>query len=551
VKGSQLRSTLRNLAAGVVGVTLALTASGCVQSERDDADGDSSGGTFVYATTGDPVSLDPAFIQDMTSGLVGGQIFEGLTGVKAGTAEAEPRLATDWEVSDDSSSYDFTLREGVTFQDGTAFDAEAVCFNFDRWYNLPKTAQSANFAYYYSYFFHGFATGETKDFAIYDSCTATSDHKVSITLEQPFPGLIDALTMPQFAMQSPIALEKYQDDSAANPNTTDYATAHPVGTGPFSFASWDRGKQVVLERNDDYWGETAKIDRLVFLNTPDTKARVAALRNGEVNGADSISPTDLESLESEGYGIAERAPFTLAFLGFNQKRKPLDDKRVREAIAHAIDRSALIAATYPDGTTEANQFLPEGMQGWNEGVTTYDYDPERAKQLIEEAGVVGETIELNYQSGGGNACMPAPEDTLNVLRTQIEAIGLKAEPVAIPRSEYGNRIYGTADHGLEMSCWIGQVNLADSFLGLAFGFPSGEFGLDDPDLYQDLAEAQKVSSAEEQEQVYAELSDRIMRDILPGVPFASSPSFVGLDDTVSGFEASPIGQEMFNTVTLD
>lgn len=536
----------RRTGLSALALVAAVTATGCVESQRN-ADG--SGGTFVYATGSDPTSLDPAFTTDIATGLVAGQVFEGLTGVKPGTVEVEPRLATDWEVGDNARSYTFTLRDGVTFQDGTPFDAEAVCFNFDRWYHLPKAAQSANFAYYYGYFFHGFATGPTSDKAIYDSCEA-ADGRATVRLKQPFAGMIDALTMPQFAMQSPTALKKYQNDGAANPNTTAYSTAHPVGTGPFSFVSWERGKQVELRRYDDYWGEKASVDRVVIMPMADQKERVAALRNGEVHGANSLSPTDVAPLEKEGFTVETRTPFTLAFLGFNQKRKPMDDVRVRQAIAHAIDREALLRSTMPEGTIEANQFLPEGMQGWTEGVLTYDHDPEKARALLEEAGAVGARIEFNYQSGGGNECLPAPEDTLNLLRKQIEAVGLVLDPVAIPRAEYSDRIYGTDDHGMEMSCWIGQVNVADSFLGLGFGFPSPEWGFDDPKLFADLAAAQTVPTLDEQSAVYEELSARIM-EILPGVPFASAPSSIGLDPNVSGFQPSPIGQEIFNTVSLD
>jgi peptide/nickel transport system substrate-binding protein len=255
---------------------------------------------------------------------------------------------------------------------------------------------------------------------------------------------------------------------------------------------------------------------------------VAALRSGEVNRTDNISPTDVKGLKDGGFEVAQRPPFTLAFLGFNQTRAPLGDKRVRQAIAYALDRKAIIRTTMPEGTMEANQWLPKGMQGWNPNVTTYDYDPVKARQLLEQAGVIGQTIEHEYQSSGASACMPAPEDTLNILRAQIEAVALKVKPVAIPQSEYGNRIYGTADHGLEVSCWIGQVNIANSFLGLAFGFPSPEWGFEGPKLYKGLAAAATITTREKQSEAYEQLSDRVMRENLPGVPFASAGSYVGL-----------------------
>lgn len=530
-------------------MSVALLASGCVASQRGS--GGEGGGTFVYGTSNEAVSLDPVYTQDMASGVPQAQIFEGLVGVEEGGVEPEPVLATKWEVSEDGLTYTFDLREGVTFHDGTKFDADAVCANFDRWYNLPESAQGSNLAYYYGYFFRGFATGANADSAIYESCSANDEGDAVLALKQPFAGLIDALTMPQFSMQSPAAIAEFQDDAATNPQTTAYATEHPTGTGAFAFESWERGEKITLKRFDDYWGEKAKTDRAVLVTMTDAKQRVAALRAGEINGADNVSPSEISALEKDGFEVAPRPPFTLAFVGFNQKRAPLDDKRVREAIAHALDPEAIIKATMPEGTLEANQWLPKGMQGWNEDVTTYPHDLDKAKALIEEAGVAGQTIELNYQGGGGSACMPAPEDTLNIIRQQIEATGLKINPVAIPKAEYGSRIYGTEDHGIEMSCWIGQVNIADSFMGLGFGFPSPEWGFDDPQLFEDLAAATAIPSKEEQDKTYAELSDRLMRDILPGVPFASAGSFIVLAPEVEGFVASPISSETFKTVSME
>src|SRR5690606_9125404 len=161
-----------------------------------------------------------------------------------GTADPAPLLAERWESSEDGLEYTFQLREDVDFHDDTDFDAAAVCANFDRWYNFPEAVQSDDFAYYYAKLFRGFATGDTKDKAIYDSCEATGDLEAKVTLKEPFAGFIAALSLPALSMQSPTALEKYQDDGAANVNTTDYSTKHPTGTGPFVFGEWDRGSRI-------------------------------------------------------------------------------------------------------------------------------------------------------------------------------------------------------------------------------------------------------------------------------------------------------------------
>lgn len=533
-------------AVGLMSATLLIATTGCLASKRGDAS--TEGGTFVYAMSNEALSLDPTYTTDMQSGLVGTQILETLVGLKPGTVETEPLLATDWETSEDGKSWTFELREGVKFHDGEPFDAAAVCYNFDRWYHLPESAQSSENAYYYGYFFGGFATGETSENALYDSCEAVSDTEAVLHLTRPMATFASVLTMPQFAIHSPRALEKYQDDAAEQPGLTEYATAHPTGTGPFEFVSWERGKQVTLERFDGYWGDRAKVSRLIMQVMTDDQQRIAALRNDEVNGADNIPPTAVRSLEENGRKIVARPPFTLAFLGMNQADPLLSDLKVRQAIAHAVDRQAIISATMPEGTTEANQWVPDTMTGWNPDVTEYEYDPDEARELLADAGASGETVELLYASSASSACLPSTEDTLNVIRQQLEAIGLNVEPVSLPRSEFSSRLYGGADHQLHLSCWIGQVDVPDSFVGLGFGFESPEFGFDDPQFFADAQAAAQIGDPGELARTYEELNDRLMRSLV-GVPFASAGSYIGLSSDVEGFEASPVSAEIFRTVS--
>ena len=146
------------------------------ESDRDDS-GSGEGGSnssFVFAGSAEPVALDPFFASDGETFRVSRQIFEGLVGTKPGTADPAPLLATDWTVSEDGLTYGFTLRDDVKFQDGSDFNAEAVCFNFDRWYNTPESAQTEDLTYYYGALFRGYKTGERANDAIYESCTADS-----------------------------------------------------------------------------------------------------------------------------------------------------------------------------------------------------------------------------------------------------------------------------------------------------------------------------------------------------------------------------------------
>ncbi len=227
---------------------------------------------------------------------------------------------------------------------------------------MPESAQTDDLTYYYAALFRGFATGDRADAAIYESCTADDEFTATIKLKKPFAGFISALSLPALSMQSPTALEEYQDDAATNPRTTEYSTAHPTGTGPFEFESFERGKQVTLDAYDDYWGEPASIDKAVIVAIEDPKARADALRNGEIDGFDLVGPADVAPLEEEGFTIVNRDAFNVLYLGMNQAVKPLDDIKVRQAIAHALNKEEIISASMAPETAAGDRVHPRDRQ---------------------------------------------------------------------------------------------------------------------------------------------------------------------------------------------
>ena len=206
--------TGRRAFAAVAGIAVgAMALAGCVASDRGGDAKPTAGdvdSTFIFAASADPSGLDPAFASDGETFRIARQIFEGLVGTVAGTADPAPLLAKSWEQSDDGLSYTFTLEEDVKFHDGTDFNAEAVGTDFDRWYNWTGIAQSESLSYYYGALFRGFA--DTPDKALYKSCTV-ADGKPTVTLTSPFAGFIAALSLPAFSMQSPAALKEFDADA--------------------------------------------------------------------------------------------------------------------------------------------------------------------------------------------------------------------------------------------------------------------------------------------------------------------------------------------------
>ena len=541
----------RLTAVAAAGAMLAL--AGCAESDRGTGSGDGGGSdaTFVFAGSADPITLDPFFASDGESFRPARQIFEGLVGTKPGTADPAPLLATSWTTAEDGLSTSFELRDDATFHDGEKFDAEAACWNFDRWYNTPPgIGQTEDQAYYYISLFKGFAEGELTD-SVYESCTVDDDYKITVNLTEPFAGFVAALSLPAFSMQSPKAIEQYGATGQDDPSQSEYATAHPTGTGPFEFSKWDKGDEVTLTRYDDYWGEVAKVKTVRILPIADPKARADALLNDEIDGFDLVGPADIPRLEEEGYQVLNRPAFNILYLGMNQAVKPLDDIRVRQAIAHAIDKEAVINASMPEGTEPALEFVPDTVNGYTEDVPQYEYDPDKARQLLKEAGAEGVTIEFNYPTDVTRPYMPAPGDTFNAIRSQLQEVGIKVKPQADKWDpDYLDKIQGTKNHGIHLLGWTGDYNDTDNFLGVFFGRKSSEWGFNNPELFTALQEARGLPTVEEQTPVYEEINRQVM-EFLPGVPIASPVPSLGFAPEVKGYEPSPVQDEPWNLVSVE
>ncbi|WP_394289267.1 ABC transporter substrate-binding protein [Microbacterium sp.] len=535
---------------------LALTACG---SQRDDDGGSAApedvDGTFVFAASSDPASLDPAFAQDGETFRVSRQIFEGLVGTEPGTADPAPLLAESWESTEDGMSHTFTLKEGVTFHDGTDFNAEAVCANFDRWFNWEGLAASEALGYYYNKLFKGYASNAED--AVYKSCAADGDTTVTIELNKPFAGFIPALSLPAFAMQSPTALEEYAADevggTAEAPTLSEYATGHPVGTGPYVFEEWAPGEQLTLTANEDYWGEAGQIDEIIFRVIDDPTARRQALEAGSIDGYDLVGPADTAALEEDGFTMVSRPPFTILYLAFNQAVEELQDPTVRQALSYAVDKDALISQVLPEGTEKATQFMPDTVNGYNPDVTTYEYDPEKAKELLAEAGYTEEnplTLTFNYPVDVSRPYMPDPEQIFTVLSSQLEAVGVVTEPETDAwNPDYLDKITASSDHGIHLLGWTGDYNDTDNFVGVFFGQKSAEWGFDNPELFAALDEARGIADLEEQSALYQEIN-QMVAEFIPGVPLAHPAPTLAFDPRVESYPASPVNDEVFSEIVL-
>ena len=271
--GKGLKLTLALTALALVAATAAFAASS--RTEAKD--------TFVFASEGDPVLIDGAFVSDGPSLRVVFQIFEGLVRNKPGTGKIEPALATSWKASKNGLVWTFNLRKNVKFTDGTRFNAAAVCTNFNRQYNLPGILQGEGVNYYWFTVFGGYAKPATgnpgPDKSLYRGCKVVNDSTARIILNRRSSSFLGALALANFGIASPTALTKYKADEGTvgadgvfRPSGT-FGTENPIGTGPYKLESWRIGDRLVLVRNDAYWGPKAKTRRVIVRPITDNTAR--------------------------------------------------------------------------------------------------------------------------------------------------------------------------------------------------------------------------------------------------------------------------------------
>jgi len=543
-------------------VALGLLAAACSAEESGGGGGESEEGgeataTMAFGTSADPIVLDGALVSDGESLRAIDQIFEGLVTLEPGGTEVVPGLATDWEISEDGLAYTFNLEEGVTFHDGEEFNAEAVCFNFDRWYGFKGSLQNPAASYYWQTVFGGFSDGKTE--SLYESCEAEEEFVVTLNLTKPSTSTLAALALTSFTIASPAALEEYEADKGKvdaegifSPAGT-YATEHPTGTGPFMFEEWQRGDRLVLTRNPDYWGDApGNIETLIFQPIADPAARLQALQSGEIQGFDLVDPQDYPTIEDDDQlQLLNRPAFNVGYIGFNQAVKPLDDIAVRQAIAHAVDREEIVSGFYAGQGDVATQFMPPELFGYSQDVTTYEYDPDEAKRLLEEAGYeLPVQIDFAYPTDVERPYMPDPQANFEAMVADLEECCFEVQQKSATWTpDYLDNV-DNGRYGLYLLGWTGDFGDPDNFIGTFFQTPQPAWGFENEEIFTALDDAEAEVDEQTRIGLYEEANNLIM-DFLPGLPYVHTEPGLAFAANVTGYQPSPVSLEPFSGVTVE
>jgi len=478
---------------------------------------------LVVAQIAEPKSLDPQTVTAVNDFRILMNLYDGLVRYRPGSLEVEPALAESWEISDDGTEYTFHLREGITFHDGTPFDADAVVFTFDRMLDEEHPYHDTG-PFPLSFFFGSVVNVEALD-----------PNTVRFTLAEPYAPFLSNLAYPTGLIVSPAAVREHGKEFGRNPS----------GTGAFQFGEWRANERVVVERNPDYWEGAPPLEAVVFRPITDANTRVAEMLSGGIDLMVEVPPDALGRFSgSPDYSVHEQVGPHVWFLILNMKEGPTSDQRVRQAINYAIDKQALVENVL-QGTAEvaAGPVAPAFSWAYNEDLEPYPYDPELARDLIEEAGYEGASLTFYVTEGGSGMLDPIAMGT--AIQADLEAVGLEVE---IETYEW-NTFLGKVNPGLEgkadMAEMAWMTNDPDTlpFLTLrtgAFpaegGFNSGYYS--NPEVDRLLEQARRSTDRDERARLYYEMQEIVHEDA-PWAFVANWKQNAVTSERVEGFGLEP------------
>jgi peptide/nickel transport system substrate-binding protein len=494
---------------------------------------------LVMARVKDAVTLDPSHATDGMSLTTTQEVLEGLVTFRPGSFDVVPELAAKWKVNAAGTRWTFDLRPGATFADGTPADAAAVKFNFDRW-RLTGDPNHGNFDYsYYADMFGGFP-GVIRDVKV---ITPTS---VGIELTHPFGPFLRDVAMPSFAIGSPAAIK-------ADPKAFEQK---PVGSGPYAVSEWVRDDHITLSANPHYDGPQTKpsYQTVVIRDIPDQATSVLSIQKGDIQMLTQPRPDDVKTLaQQKGITIANQPSNNLAYLALNVEKKPFDQLAVRQAVAYAVDTSAIAKGLYAPGTIVAANWTPPGMLGENPALHPYVRDVARAKALLRGAGLPNGFSTDIYYPTTPRPYMPEPQRLAETLQAQLKEAGIN---VTLQPYEFGVFLskVKNGEHQMCLIGWNGDNGDPDDFLYPLLDQDSAHKGTAqnysfwrDPAFHALMIAGQTTVDEVKRKAIYMK-ANALVHAAVPAIPIVHTVVPIALTSGIAGFVPSPDYSYHFNLI---
>ncbi len=515
------------------------------------AAGPKHGGTLVFGRGGDSVGLDAAYETDGNSFMVCDNIYEALVSYKDESTALEPGLAKSWKISPDGKTYTFYLRKGVTFHDGTPFNANSVVFSigrmmkvrnvkwFGKGFEIPPQDRPPEY----------WVSMEMDDTV--DSIEAVDEYTVVFHLKRVEAPFIANMGMDFADIISPTAFLKNPKEFLRN----------PVGTGPFKFVSWRKDDRIVLEKNENYWDKSGGpyLDKLIFRSIPENSVRFLELKAGNIHICQFPNPDDIALARKDPNIILPTQPgMNIGYLSFNHTKEPWKSNlNLRKAVAHAINRKAIVDNLYKGLGQVARNPIPPTMWGWNENIPGYSYDPALAKELLKKAG---------YPDGKGLGevtlwSMPVPRpynpDGVKIgeaMAADLARVGINAKVVTY---EWGTYLKRQREQPDDMDMfqlgWTGDNGDPDNFLAVLFdglASPSVRTQWKNEAYHQLMLEGKQTIDQDKRAEIYKK-AQKIFFDECPAIAIAHSTVIWPALKNVKNFKLHPTSSVRMKNVWLE
>ena len=458
--------------------------AGCGSDEPAD-DGETAKTELVVSMNGDVKSLDPMKNWQVASYHFYWTIYERLIYFNAETGEYEPELATSWDISEDGTEYVFHLREGVKWHDGSDFGANDVKYTIERGIELG----TGNYP-------------SVKSVEVIDPLT------VKVVLENANSIFLD---------------KQWTGDCCVIKEGTDeeLATA-PMGTGPFKFVEWVSGDHITIEAFDEYWGEKSGTEKITFRIMPEANARLMALQAGDLDAAALEAAGIGSAIADENLTILSTPSIAVNYLGFNMTDEIMGNELVRQAISHAVDKEAIVVAQLEGQGNTIKSHVPSAKMGFYDGFEGYDYDIEKAKALLTEAGYAdGFECTLTVAAGTQDLCA-------QVIQANLKDIGITVNIETMENAAFNEKMNGGKTQFFISSRSAGA---ADGYVNIfhsdRIAEGNNKFNYNNAEM-DALIEKTWATSGDERNEVYKEIQTKISDEAIV-LPLYSKTLFLGVN----------------------
>lgn len=377
---------------------------------------------------------------------------------------------------------------------------------------------------------------------LFQAIEAVDDYTVKFTLCRPDPAFLSKIAFSPFAIYP----SEWLEATAGGSSRTSEGLEKPIGTGPYKISEWKRGESVNFTAFDGYWGEKPFAKTLVLRWQSEAAARLLELQAGTVDGIDNVGPSDFDVVAADpNLTLVEREALNIFYIGMTNTFKPWDDVRVRQAIAYGIDRQRIVDNFYPAGSEVASHFTPCSIPNGCVGDDWYEFNPEKGRELLAEAGFPDGFKTKIYYRDVVRGYLPQVPNVAQDVQAQLKAnLNIDAEIVVMESGAFIEASTTGKLDGLYFLGWGADYPHITNFLDFHFGAANPQFGNPFPEIYEKLTQGAQIADPKQAEPIYIEANNAI-RELVPMVAVAHGGSGTAYRADVTNPQASPLTNEQF------